>query len=134
MLERMHSQSFVAVNSFPATAEPGRGTRFCWAAEATKQHEESKEKNSADSGSKPMCKDFVASGKAIQVPEGVNRVEVLTPGRAGMAVEWECGKACARMTIELKNFSALFRLDFPRLIPGADAESYTVRMKVIGAP
>ncbi|HYL46797.1 MAG TPA: hypothetical protein VEU52_07205, partial [Candidatus Limnocylindrales bacterium] len=132
--ERMHTQSFVAVNSFPAKAEPGQVTRVCWAAGSFNDPGDSANKNSAESKEKAVCSEFVPGGKTIEVPEGMRRVEVQTPGRAGMAIEWECGKICARMTIEPKKFSALFRLEFPPLIPGGEAENYTVRLRVIGAP
>ena len=131
--ERTHAQSFLAVNSFPATAEPGQVTRICWAAGSSTDHGNRPDKNSAESGEKAVCSDFVPRGKTIEVPEGMRRVEIRTPGRAGMALEWECGKTCARMTIEPKKFSTLFRLEFPPLNPGGEAENYTVRLRVIGA-
>jgi Glycosyl hydrolases family 35 len=132
--ERTHAQSFVAVNSFPAIAEPGQVTRVCWAAGSSEDHGDSPDKNSAETGEEAVCSDFIQGGKTIEVPIGMKRVEIRTPGRAGMAIEWECRKTCARMTIEPKKFSALFRLEFPRLIPGGEAENYTVRLKIIGAP
>lgn len=133
-MENMHAQSFVAVNSFPAKANPGQATRFCWAAGSSEQQRDGLQKNSADSEEKPECNEFVPDREAIEVPEGRNRVEIQTPGRTGMAIEWECEKKCARMTIESKNFSALFRLEFSPLVPGGEEENYTVRIKVIRAP
>lgn len=132
--ELMQPQSFVAVNSFPATADPERSTRFCWVKETSKEQGERKGSNPAESNESRECKDFVPAGKTIEVPEGVKRFDVQTPGRAGMAIEWECEKKCARMTIEPKSFSALFRLEFPPLVPGGEAENYTMRIKVIRAP
>jgi hypothetical protein len=132
--ERPHTQSFVAVNSFPATGEPGQSTRVCWEGGSSKDHGNRPDKNSAESGEEALCSEFIPEGKTIEVPGGMKRVEIRTPGRAGMALEWECGKTCARMTIEPKKFSALFRLEFPPLIPGGEAENYTVRLKIIGAP
>jgi hypothetical protein len=33
------------------------------------------------------------------------------------------------MTIEPKHFSALFRLEFPKLTPGADPAHYTIHIR-----
>jgi hypothetical protein len=129
-----HAQSFVAVNSFPARAEPGQVTRVCWVSRSSMDPGDQPDKNSADPGEKPVCRDFVPGGKTIEVPEGTRRVEIQTPGRAGMAIEWECGKTCARMKIEPKKFSALTQLEFPPMVPGGEAGNYTVRLKVIGGP
>jgi hypothetical protein len=36
--------------------------------------------------------------------------------------------------IEPKNFSALFRLQFPPLTPGGDAAQYTIHIRALEAP
>jgi hypothetical protein len=46
-----------------------------------------------------------------------------------MALEWKLG----RMTIEMKNFSALLKLQFPTLSPGGSAGQYQVRFHVLPA-
>ena len=47
------------------------------------------------------------------VPDSARSVEIHSPGRPVMEVSWECTDTCPRMTIEPKNFSSLFRLQFP---------------------
>jgi hypothetical protein len=67
----------------------------------------------------------------MEVPIDRKSVEVRTPGRPVMAIEWDCDSACPKMTIEPQNFSALFRLEFPPLTPGAAVAQYTVRIRVL---
>ena len=64
---------------------------------------------------------------ALEVPKDVNRLEVRTPGRSGLALEWKTG----RLTIEKKNFSALLKLRFPRLQAGGEPGEYQVRYTVL---
>jgi hypothetical protein len=79
-----------------------------------------------------QCEDFKPAGEAIQLPTGTKRVEVRTTGHPTMTLEWDCAAACARMTIEPKHFSALFRLSFPKLTPGADPAQYTIHIRASG--
>ncbi|HUC42349.1 MAG TPA: hypothetical protein VL913_01265, partial [Candidatus Micrarchaeaceae archaeon] len=125
-----HPQGFVAVNSFPVTLLPDHPPQFCWdeAAEPS-----APEKPAADSAAAakpaPHCAGFVAGGKPIEVPAGVKLVEVRSPEQPVITFEWECANECARLEIELKNYSALFRLAFPPLQPGGKAGSYTTRIQ-----
>jgi hypothetical protein len=124
-------QSFVAVNSFPAMSRAGRVTKFCWGtASSTAEASAAAE---GPHGEGKHCEDFVRGGRAIEVPAGTKRVEVSTTGRGGIALEWECAGECGRMTIELKNFSALFRLVFPPLEGGGGSAAYTVHVRALGA-
>ena len=125
------AQSFVAVNSFPAVWQPGRVTKFCWA-EASDPADASSNSDAAHDAGK-HCEEFVRGGKPIDLPAEAKQVEVRTPGRAGVALEWECAAECARMTIEPKNFSALFRLMFPPLAAGGKAAQYTIHARALGA-
>jgi len=108
------AQAFIAVNSLPAFSRGDRSTRFCWALE----------ESAAD---KMHCETFVPAAAPVEVPETVTRVEVRTPGRSGVALEWEAGK----MTVEMKQFSALLKLQFPRLVPGGAAGDYRVKCHVL---
>jgi hypothetical protein len=54
---------------------------------------------------------------------------VRTTGRAATTLEWDCAADCARMIIEPKHFSGLFRLEFPKLTPGAEPEHYTIHIR-----
>jgi hypothetical protein len=124
------AQSFVSVNSFPATSRPGRVTKFCWAATKAAADVSTSAEATQDSGQ--HCEEFVAAGEAIELPAGTKRVEVRTTGRRTTALEWDCTAECARMTIEPKNFSALLRLVFPPLMVGGSAAQYTIRVRAIG--
>jgi hypothetical protein len=132
MPPRLPPQSFVAVNSFPAIKGQEESTRFCWKEQNSKAADPLRER--IDESAEERCEDFVPDARPIEIPVGVAHVEVRTPGRPVIAVEWECGESCARMTIEPKNFSALLRLEFPPLVPGAGPVPYKVRIIAAGAP
>ena len=124
------AQSFVAVNSFPAQERSESPTRFCW-------HNSSAPKSaSADTaGADPdeTCHNFVRDGEAIVLPAGISSVNVRTPGSPEIELAWDCTSLCAQLTIEPKHFSALFRLQFPPLVPGAPAADYSLRITVLNA-
>jgi hypothetical protein len=124
-------QSFVGVNSFPAVSRQGRVTKFCWGTASSAADASAAAEGSHGEGK--HCEDFVRGGRAIELPAGTKRVEVSTTGRNGIALEWECAAECGRMTIEPKNFSALFRLVFPALKAGGGSSAYTVRVHALGA-
>ncbi|HEY2109978.1 MAG TPA: beta-galactosidase [Candidatus Acidoferrales bacterium] len=122
------AQSFVIVNSFPAIARPGRETKFCWPTEPVAEEAAAGDKEPrAKSGW--HCEDFKPGGEPIELPAGMKRVEVRTAGRAATTVEWDCAAECGRMTIEPKHFSGLFRLEFPKLTPGASPTRYTIHIR-----
>ena len=123
------SQSFVAVNSFPAMARPGRETKFCWLIEHASEDAAAGNRDQPKGGW--HCEDFKPASEPIELPAGTKRVEVRTTGRAATVLEWDCAAECARMTIEPKRLSALFRLEFPKLTPGADPAQYTIRIRAI---
>jgi hypothetical protein len=124
-------QSFVAVNSFPAVARSGRETKFCWPVQHGSDDTAAASSEQAKGGGW-RCEDFKPAGEPIELPAGTKRVEVRTTGHPAMTVEWDCAAECARMTIEPKHFSALFRLSFPKLTPGADPAQYTVHIRASG--
>lgn len=127
------SQSFVALNSFPAEEANGSSTRFCW-----QNSSQEKTSVSVDAGKgaaeDPHCEDFVRDGKEILVPEGVSQVEIRSASQPRVEVSWDCAKSCGRLRIEPKYFSALFRLEFPPLAPGAETASYSIRIHVVSPP
>ena len=127
-------QSFVAVNSFPAVAEVDHATLFCWHAELAPSDPTGPAQPSRDEKVNLHCEDFSPHGKTIELPADVRRVEVHTAGHPATALEWDCGKDCPQMKIEPRNFSALFRSQFPPLTPGADAAQYTFRIRALGTP
>lgn len=126
-------QSFIAMNSFPAAAQIDHSSLFCWRPEPVLADASSSAPPPEDEKTSPHCLDFVPSGKPINIPADTRRVEVHTSGHRAVAIEWECAAACPHLTIEPKNFSALFRLQFPALTPGADAAQYTLRIRALGA-
>lgn len=125
-------QAFVALNSFPAVAGE-HGTRFCWQTVSQVADAAGTSKTVEVPDPELPCENFIRSAKPIGVPAGMNRVEIHTPGRPSTAVEWDCGEKCGQMTIEPKNFSALFRLEFAPLSSGVAAH-YTVRISAVVSP
>jgi hypothetical protein len=126
-------QSFVAVNSFPATAPPSDTTRFCWKPQKAPTKPADVEAPPTAEDANQTCEDFVPGGKSVEVPPDVPSVSIQTTGRPVMEISWDCNETCPRMVIEPKNFSALFRLQFAPLAPGADAH-YTVRIRALSPP
>ena len=112
--------SFVAINSVPAQVRGDRSTRFCWM--------------NSDSGI--HCEPFLPSHE-VELPEDSHRLEMRTPGRPRLALEWSCTRpatqACGQMRIEMMRFSALLKLQFPPLIPGGEPAEYSIRFSVLPA-
>ena len=126
-------QSFVAINSFPAVAQADHATLFCWQTPLVSQDPKGSAQSRQDEKVNPHCEDFSPNGKILELPANVREVEVHTAGHPGIALEWDCSEVCPQMTIEPKNFSALFRLQFPPLPPGGDAAQYTIHIRAPGA-
>jgi hypothetical protein len=131
-------QSFVVLNSLPldaslgtaVSAGAGNPARFCWQGPA-----QSPTNGGNSSGDKDeTCADFTPGGKLVLVPQGVSKVDVHSPGRAGIEMAWDCTDTCAQMTIEPKLFSAQFRLQFSPLIPGGEASQYSMHIRVLDTP
>jgi hypothetical protein len=118
-------QAFVAVNSVPAVFGGDRTTQFCWPGTPPAVLPSSPDSDI----SRMQCAAFAPSHEALVLPERANRLEIRSPGRLAMALEWKLG----RMTIEMKNFSALLKLQFPTLSPGGSAGQYQVRFHVLPA-
>jgi hypothetical protein len=131
--EDLAAQSFVAMNSFPAAAAPNDPTRFCWQTQDGAGKPADANAAVATENPDQHCEDFSAGGKPMEVPGAMRSVEIHNAGRPVMVISWECTELCPRMTIEPKNFSALFRLQFPVLAAGKDAH-YTTRIRVLAAP
>ncbi len=126
-------QSFVVMNSFPAVSTPTEPTRYCW--QSKEGSSDPAEQPTSTAGENPNlhCVDFAAQGAPIMVPDSARSVEIHSPGRPVMEVSWECMDTCPRMTIEPKNFSSLFRLQFPPLAPGSDAH-YATKIHALPSP
>src|SRR5208283_4898615 len=80
-------QAFVATQSVPALDERGRLTKFCWSFAAPKDAAAAPARDSdADAA---HCEDFAPGGAAIEIPVDANHLEVRTPGRPGLAMDWD---------------------------------------------
>jgi hypothetical protein len=97
-------QSFVATQSVPALDERGRLTKFCWSSAPAKDAAALAAKDSDSVAD--HCEDFAPGGAPIEVQADANHLEVRTPGRPGLAMDWDSG----RLTIESKRYSALVEL------------------------
>jgi hypothetical protein len=118
--EQVLEQAFVAVNSVPVVIRPDSGTRFCWQNWA-RPGDGAQEKEGMS------CMPFTPSAGAIRLPEAVHRLEVRTSNSPGLALEWNAGS----MTIEQKRHSALLKLQFPSLTPGAPPAAYRMKYTVV---
>jgi hypothetical protein len=108
----------------PAQAEDGQ-TSFCWQPAASTV--------SVASAAVPAkaapdlhCEEFVASGPPIAIPSGIARLEIRTPNRHVLAVEWTSAQA----TIVPKNFSAQLEFAIPAPPPGAVPAEFILRYTV----
>jgi hypothetical protein len=127
-------QSFVAVNSVPALSESDNSTRLCWLepvvlVAGSEPASQTGGRDGSRTSPTKHCEDFVAGGAPLVLPESTRELKIFTPGRPGLALEWQEG----RMTIERKNFSALLRLEFPPLTPGGAPGNYSVSFRILAS-
>lgn len=127
--DRNESASLVTAFSVPAAAEKPDGTQICWPARAAQPAADAAA--NASTGAE-QCSGFVARGNPIEIPATAARIEIRTPGRPTLAMEWTAG----RVTIEQKQYSARILLEFPARGSGNGGEnaSYVVRYIVVRAP
>ena len=62
------------------------------------------------------CEEFVPGGPAIEIPADAKGLELRTPGRPGLALDWDSGK----MSVEPKRYSVLLKLQSRALAPGVE--------------
>jgi hypothetical protein len=113
------------VNSVPVVFGGDRTTQFCWLDPSAK---DAKPAPDAE-GSGMHCEAFVPGRDPLPLPAAARRLEIRSPGRFAFAVEWNAGQ----MTVEMKNFSALLKLQFPALTPGGEFGKYAVQFHVVPA-
>jgi len=118
-------QAFLAVNSVPVVFGGERTTQFCWLDPVAKNAQPSPDADSSGL----HCELFVPGRDPLTLPEAARRMEIRSPGRFAFAVEWNAGQ----MTVEMKNFSALLKLQFPALAPGGEFGKYTVQFHLAPA-
>jgi hypothetical protein len=129
---RSQPQSFVIMNSFPASAQTDHSTLFCWRAERAQAAKDAAS-GANEEKETPHCEDFSPNGQPLRVPADARWVEIHTAGHSATSIAWECSDNCPQMSIEPKTFSALFRLQFSELIPGGDALRYKIRIRALTA-
>jgi hypothetical protein len=113
------------VDSVPTVPGQGRGTRFCW----KQQREPAKAGGMAAPDSEPECVPFAPGRGAVEVPEAARGLEIRTPGRGTLTVEWDAGQ----MRVEMKHYSAMLRVEFPPPAPGEAASLHRIRYKLAPA-
>jgi len=94
----LFARTLATALSVPVTLHGDNTTRFCW------------EKPMPESAPNMHCEVFEPAGKPVVVPEGIHHLEVRTPGSFMLRVEWPAGE----MRVEMKNYSAWLRFEFPR--------------------
>jgi len=116
---------FLSTLSVPV-AEPGEApTRFCWEPPSSLELSAAPaplQKPMAD----PQCENFSARGEPISIPEGVSHLEIQTPGRTTLGVEWSVGRA----RIIPQNFSARVEFAFPLPAPANAPSEFTLRYTI----
>ena len=136
---RTENASFVTAFSVPAIADQREGTQFCWLARAPQPVSDvpaGTDISLSPSSSVADCEAFVLNGNEIQIPASAVRLEMRTPGRPTLAMEWTAG----RVTIQQKLYSARVLLEFPSrnasksATNAAEDLSYVVRYIVERTP
>jgi Glycosyl hydrolases family 35 len=98
--------SFVTAFSVPAIADQREGTQLCWLPRTAPAASDA---GATAAAGVPHCAAFVLNGNEIQIPADAGRLEIRTPDRPTLAMEWTTG----RVTIQQKLYSARILLDFP---------------------
>jgi len=120
-------QSFVQVNSLPATSDTARMSRLCWtleqAAAASDTVAPTADVSPAQTSKQTQlhCQEFVPGGQRINLPNDTRHFELHTPGRPGIALEWDSGS----LSVEPKRFSVLLELQSRQLSPGEELKATT---------
>lgn len=132
---RSGGASVVTAFSVPAIAEQPEGTQLCWLPRTPRKVSDVQASAGVSFGA-AKCVAFAAAGHAIDLPADAARLEVRTPGRPTLAMEWAAG----RITVEQKLYSARILLEFPvrdaanGVTNGAEDVSYVVRYIVERTP
>jgi len=105
-------QAFVAVNSVATHFGGAQSTLFCWPVTGVAPLAVAPTEGSA--GTPAHCETFALGRAQFSLPPSASRLEVRTPGKPTLVMEWKN----AVMTVDMKIYSALLRLEFPKLRPG----------------
>jgi Glycosyl hydrolases family 35 len=125
----------LAPNSPPATPEKSnvattgksKGATAAPSADAPAPNSTDAPKTPADAAANPdTCQDFAPGAAIIDLPADANHLELRTPGRPGVTLDWDTGA----LSIESKRYSALLRITYPAFAPGGELKS-TIRFHVL---
>ncbi len=101
-------RSFISMLSVPIPDSEEEKTRFCWNSSVSGAPSAAlipaNRATASQDGASPHCEDFVPSGAPISIPDGIARMEIVSPGRPTLAVEWTSGRmivAARAMSAEL---------------------------------
>jgi hypothetical protein len=120
-------QSFISMLSVPLPDPDEGNARICWQESSGSSDEPSF--TSSKSQTDPDCEDLVPSGRAISVADPISRMEILSPGRHPLTVEWSAG----RVIVVPKLFSVQVNFVVPSPLPGAAPAEFTLRYSVPGS-
>ena len=116
--------SLMVMDSVPAVPGEDRGTRFCWK-RSTGVPDAPKV---AAQDNELECVAFAPGHGSVELPQEARALQIQTPGRDALHIEWDAG----RMTLEMKQYSAMLRLEFPA--PAAGEKLLRHRMHYTLAP
>jgi len=121
-------ESFVTQLSIPLPDARDQNARVCWKTDSPAAGAASP---SVDASPKvgPRCEDLASTGRPIEVPEYVSRMEIETPGRRSLTAEWSTG----RVTVIPKAFSADVDVVVAAPLPGDPPSEFTLRYTVAGS-
>ncbi len=110
--------------SVPVTWHGENTTRFCWEKPKAPGAPENRLPQSAP---EMQCEVFQPHGKSVAVPEGIQHLEVRTPGSFALRFEWPAGQ----MRVQMMNYSAQLLFAFPRPEPGATEGSGRLKVSAV---
>ncbi len=111
------------VSSLPVLLRAERTTQFCWPAGLPEAQADSH--GSTEEGL--HCEAFAPHRPPLRLPQEARRIEIRTPGRLGLNIEWSAGE----MWIEMSRTVGLLKLRFPALQPGDSPALHQVRYHVL---
>jgi len=124
--------NLVTAFSVPASALQSEKTQLCWGGAPDHQDSNSGIVSNA-TGVAELCKEFEEDGDPIVIPPGFAKLEVRSPGRPTLKLEWKSPGAADfdRVTIEQKNYSVRIALAFPSVTDGTNAAHFVVRYTIV---
>jgi len=124
--------TLVTAFSVPASALQSEKTQLCWGGAPDRQDFKGGIVPN-DIAVAELCKEFEEGRDPIVIAAGIAKLEVRSPGRPTLKVEWKSPGATefGRVTIEQKNYSVRIALAFPSMIDGTNATHFIVRYTIV---